>query len=122
MNPIVVKSNTYTDFGKENSDKYPKFKIGDNVRISKFNFFFAKSYIMNWSEEVLAIKKLKFMYRENMLLIIKMEKGILKRFMKTNCKKINQNEFRIERVIKVIEKVINYMLNGKAMIFWLLVG
>ena len=57
------------------------------------------------------------MYRENMLLIIKMEKGILKRFMKTNCKKINQNEFRIERVIKVIEKVINYMLNGKAMIF-----
>ena len=85
-------------------------------------FFFAKSYIMNWSEEVLAIKKLKFMYRENMLLIIKMEKGILKRFMKTNCKKINQNEFRIERVIKVIEKVINYMLNGKAMIFWLLVG
>ena len=40
MNPIVVKSNTYTDFGKENSDKYPKFKIGDNVRISKFNFFF----------------------------------------------------------------------------------
>ena len=122
MNPIVVKSNTYTDFGKENSDKYPKFKIGDNVRISKFNFFFAKSYIMNWSEEVLAIKKLKFMYRENMLLIIKMEKGILKRFMKTNCKKINQNEFRIERVIKVIEKVINYMLNGKALIFWLLVG
>ena len=47
LNPIVVKSNTYTDFGKENSDKYPKFKIGDNVRISKFNFFFAKSYIMN---------------------------------------------------------------------------
>ena len=87
MNPVVVKSNTYIDFDKENSDKNPKFKIGDNVRISKYNFFFAKCYIMNWSEEVLAIKKLKFMYRENKLLIIKMEKRILERFTKTNCKK-----------------------------------
>ena len=40
--PIDVKSNTYIDYGKEISEKDPKFKIGDNVRISKFKIIFAK--------------------------------------------------------------------------------
>ena len=31
-----VKDNTYIDFEKEVNDKYPKFKVGDNVRISKY--------------------------------------------------------------------------------------
>ena len=35
MKPIDVKDNTYIDFKKENNDKDPKFKVGDNVRISK---------------------------------------------------------------------------------------
>ena len=59
LNPILVKSHIYIDFGKESNDKNPKFKIGDNVRISKYKIFFEKSYIMNWSEEVLALKKVK---------------------------------------------------------------
>ena len=35
MKPVDVKSNTYIDSGKEINEKDPKFKIGDNVRISK---------------------------------------------------------------------------------------
>ena len=33
MNLVDVKSNTYIDCSKEINDKYPKFKIGDIVRI-----------------------------------------------------------------------------------------
>ena len=36
MKPSDVKSNTYINSSKEVNDKNPKFKIGDNVRISKY--------------------------------------------------------------------------------------
>ena len=39
MKPVDVKSSTYIDFGIENNDKYPKFKFGDHVRISKYKSF-----------------------------------------------------------------------------------
>ena len=53
MKPIDVKSNTYNDSSKEINDKHAKFKVGDNVRISKYKSIFAKAYVPNWSEEVL---------------------------------------------------------------------
>ena len=33
---INIKSSTYIDFGIENKDKDPKFKVSDHVRISKY--------------------------------------------------------------------------------------
>ena len=42
MKPVDVKPSTYIDFSKEINYQLPKFKIGDFVRISKYNFFFAK--------------------------------------------------------------------------------
>ena len=36
--------------------KDTKFKVRDNVRISKYKNLFAKGYTGNWSEEVFAIK------------------------------------------------------------------
>ena len=36
MKPSDIKSNTYINPSKEINDKNPKFKIGDNVRISKY--------------------------------------------------------------------------------------
>ena len=47
MKPIDVKDNAYIDIGKEVNDKYPKFKVGDHVRISKYKNIFAKGYIPN---------------------------------------------------------------------------
>ena len=35
MKPVDVKNNTYIDFEKEVYNEDPKFKVGDNVRISK---------------------------------------------------------------------------------------
>ena len=45
--PTDVKSNTYIDSSKEINIKYPKFKIDDIVRISKYNNIFAKCYAAN---------------------------------------------------------------------------
>ena len=54
-----VKSSTYIDSSKEINNKDPKFKIGDIVRISKHKNIFAKGYLLNWSEEVFVINKVK---------------------------------------------------------------
>ena len=59
MKPVDVKSNPYTNYGKEINNKDPKFKIGDIVKISKYKIIFAKGYIPNWSTEVFVIKKVK---------------------------------------------------------------
>ena len=40
--PVDVKSNTYINSSKEINDKDPKFKIGDIVRISKYEKYFSK--------------------------------------------------------------------------------
>ena len=45
---------TYIDFYKKSNEKKdPKFKVGDNVRISKYKTIFAKGWVPNRSEEVL---------------------------------------------------------------------
>ena len=44
---------------KEINDKNPKFKISDNVRISKYKNVFAKSNISDWSEEGFVIKNVR---------------------------------------------------------------
>ena len=99
-NPVDVKPSIYIDFDKENNKEGPKFKVGDNVRISKYKNVFAKIYIPNWSEEVFVIKKVKntvsWMYVSSKL------KGeeIVGTFHKKELHKINQKEFRVEKVIR----------------------
>ena len=39
----------YIDFGVENNGKGSKFKVGDCVRISKYENTFAKGHTANWS-------------------------------------------------------------------------
>ena len=48
MKPIDVESKTYIDFDFENNDKYPKFKIGDYLRLSKYTYIFAKGYATSY--------------------------------------------------------------------------
>ena len=59
MKPIDVQDNTYINIGKEVNDKYPKFQVGDHVRISKYKKIFVKDYTPNWSEEIFVIKRIK---------------------------------------------------------------
>ena len=44
IKPADVKSSNYVDFNKENTKKGPKFKVGENVRISKYKNILAKGY------------------------------------------------------------------------------
>ena len=42
MKPVDVKSSTYINSSKETNDEDPKFKIGVDVRISKYKKHFCK--------------------------------------------------------------------------------
>ena len=59
MKPVDVKSSTYVNSSKEINNKNRKFKVGNNVRISKYKKAFAKGYTSNLSEEVFLIEKVK---------------------------------------------------------------
>ena len=41
MKPINVKSDSFAEYNEEFNEKYPKFNIGDHVRISKYKNIFA---------------------------------------------------------------------------------
>ena len=59
IKPIDVGDDSFAEYNEGSNEKDPKFKIGDHVRISKYENIFAKEYISNWSEEVFEVKKVK---------------------------------------------------------------
>ena len=99
MNPIGVKDNTYIDFGKKVNDNDPKFKVGDHVRISKYKNIFAKGYTPNWSEEIFVIKKTKNTVPWTNVINDLNGEVITGIFYEKELQKINQQEFRVEKVI-----------------------
>ena len=98
--PIDVKDNTYINTGKEINDNDPKFKVGDHVRISKYKNIFAKGYTPNWSEEVFVIKKVKNTVPWTYVINDLNGEEINGTFYKKELQKANQEEFRVEKVIK----------------------
>ena len=100
MKPIDVKDNTYINTSKKNNYKDPKFKVGDRVRISKYKNIFAKRYMPNWSEEVFVIKKVKNTVPWTHVINDLNGEEIIGTFYEKELQKTNQEEFRIEKVIK----------------------
>ena len=100
MKPIDVKDNTYINTDKEINNKDPKFKVGDHVRISKYKNIFAKGYAPNWSEEVFVIKKVKNTVPWTYVINDLNCEEITGTFYAKELQKTNQEEFRIEKVIK----------------------
>ena len=119
MKPIDVKDNTYINTDKETNDKDPKFKVGDRVRISKYKNIFAKVDTPNWSEEIFVIKKVKNTVPWTYVINDLNGEEIMGTFYEKELQKTNQEEFRIEKVIK---RIGDEMLNGKDMIIHLIVG
>ena len=66
------------------------------MRISKYKNIFAKGYTPNWSEEVFVIKKIPWTYVIDDL----NAEEITGTFYEKELQKIDQQEFRIEKVIK----------------------
>ena len=100
MKPIDVKDNTYLNVDKEINNKDPKFKVGDRLRISKYKNIFAKGYMPNWSEEVFIIKKVKNTIPWTYVINDLNGEEIIGTFYEKELQKTNQEEFRIEKVIR----------------------
>ena len=100
MKSVYVKDNTYIDSMELHPIKDPKFKVGDHVRTSKYKNIFAKGYTPNWSEEVFVIKKVKNTIPWAYVIIELNGEEIIGTFYEKEPQKNNQQEFRIEKVIK----------------------
>ena len=100
MKPVDVKDNIYINFKKEVNHKDPKFKVGDNVRISKYKNIFAKGYTPNWSEEVFVIKKVKNTVPWTYVINDLNSEKVIVTFYEEELQKTNRKEFRIEKRIK----------------------
>ena len=120
MKPVDVKDNTYIDFKKEVNDKDPKFKVGDHVRISKYKNIFAKGYTPNWSEEVFVVSKIKNTVPWTYVINDLNGGEIIATFYEKELQKTNQQEFRIEKVIK--KKGDKLCVKWKVMIVHLIAG
>ena len=100
MKLVDIKNNSYIDSNKGVHDKDPKFKVGDHVRISKYKNIFAKGYTPNWPEEVFVIKEVKNTIPSTYVINDLNGEEIIATFYEKELQKSNQEEFRIEKVVK----------------------
>ena len=70
IKPIELTGDYYVEYNEIPNKKDPKFKVGDNVRISNHKNIFAKGYTPNWSEDDFIVKKLKIQFLGLMVLVI----------------------------------------------------
>ena len=60
MKPVDVATDSYGEYNEDSNEAKPKFKVGYHVMISKYKKFFAKGYMQNWSEEVVALSEIEY--------------------------------------------------------------
>ena len=96
MKPVDVKDKTYIDSMDLHSNKDPKLKVGDHVRISTYKYLFAKGYTPNWSEEAFIIRIVKNTLPWTYVINDLNGDEIIGRFYEKELQKTNQKEFRIE--------------------------
>ena len=120
MKPIDVTNDSYAEYNKDSNKKSRKFKVNDDVRISKYKNIFAKGHVPNWSEEVFVVNKIKNIVPWTYTISDLSGVPITETFYEKELQKANQKEFRIEKVLK--KRVIRCMLNGKGMIIHLILG
>ena len=77
VKPIDNKANTCIDLPVESYIKKSKFKVGDQVLISKYKKIFWKGYIPNWTKEVFVIKKMKQFHGHTWLYILMVKKSLV---------------------------------------------
>ena len=95
----TVYFNLYGDI--EASKQKPKFKIGDEVRISKFKRkVFDKGYTPNWSEEIFTVDKIQYTNPITYKIQDLRGKDIQGSFYEPELLKAEQEVFRIDKVIR----------------------
>ena len=100
MKPINVTDDSFAEYNEDSNKRNPKFKVGDHVRISKYKNIFAKGYAPNWSGEVFLINKIKNTVPWTYVINDLNGEEITGSFYEKELQKTNQEEFRIEKIIK----------------------
>ena len=100
MKPIDVTNDFYTEYNEDSNKKHPKFRVGDYVRISMFKNIFAKGYTPNWSDKVFIINKIKNTVPSTYAISDLNGEEIIGSFYEKELQRTNQEEFRIEKIIK----------------------
>ena len=59
IKPIDTKFDSHAEYNVDSNEKHPKFKIGDHLRVSRYENIFAKVYTPNWSKENFIISKIE---------------------------------------------------------------
>ena len=90
----------------------PKFKIGDNMRISKKKAMFEKGYTSRWTEEIFKIYEVQMTRPVTYKLEDLNKERIDSSFYEAELQKTEQEMFRIEKVLRRDEK------NGMALVKW----
>ena len=80
--------------------KNHKFKAGDHVRIEKYKNIFAKEQAPNWSEKKFIVRKSRNTVPWTYVFSDLNGEEIIGTFYEKELQKTNQQEFRIEKVIK----------------------
>ena len=57
--PVDVNNSDYEGYVSEFDEKKPLLKVGDEVRISKYDNIFVKGYTPNWTKEVFIVRNIK---------------------------------------------------------------
>ena len=91
----------FIDFDTKNNDKNPTFEVGDEVRIPKCKKVFEKVYTPNSCEKNFMIKNVKNKFPQTYVIEKVNGEEIVETLFKKDLKKVNQTEFRIEKVIKM---------------------
>ena len=100
IKPSDVKLGSYAEYNVDSNKKDLKFQVCDHVRISKYKNIFAKGYAPNWSEEVFLTSKVKKTVPWTYVINDLNGEEVIGTFYEKELQKTNQEEFRIEKVIK----------------------
>ena len=103
--PFEVTGDSYAEYNENSMELYSnkkdsKFKVDDNVRISKYKSIFAKGYTPNWSEEGFVISKIKNTVPWTYVISDSNGEEITGSFCEKELQKATQKERRIEKVLK----------------------
>ena len=99
MKSIEVTDDSYVEYNENPNKKDPKFKVGDNVRISKYKNIFTKGYTPIWSK-VFVISKIKTTVPWTYVINDLNGEEITGRFYEKELQRTSQKQFRIEKVLK----------------------
>ena len=82
-----AKSRMFIEYGADNNDKNPKFKVGSKISIPKCKSILANDYILNWPKEDFDIQNIKNTVPWAYVISDLNSKEVVRTFYEKNCKK-----------------------------------